>query len=286
MTALTVTIVAQDEADRVGRAVESVRWADEVLVVDGGSRDDTVAVARAAGARVVEHAWEGYARQKNHAVALARHDWVLGLDADEWVGPELAASIRRAVATPGPHVAFSCNRRNHYLGRPVRWCGWYPDRRVRLFHRAHGRWIGPDPHDRVETAGPVAHLAGDLLHDSYRDREDHRRSIERLAAAWAESMHARGRRARPWDRLRPAAHFLKNYLLRLGFLEGYRGLLICGYGARHVARRHRLLRQRWDQLPPPAPPGAPRKGGSAHGPLDSAGRSDHPPAPRGAVAKG
>lgn len=251
MTALTVTIVAQDEADRIGRAVESVRWSDEVLVVDGGSSDDTVAVARAAGARVVENPWEGYAAQKNHAVTLASHDWIFGLDADETVSTELAASVRAALADPGDHVAFTCNRRNHYLGAPVRWCGWYPDRRFRLFHREHGRWIGPDPHDRVEADGPTAHLAGDLLHDSYRSVADHRRSIERLATSWAESKHAAGRRVRPWDRLRPAAHFLKNYLLRLGILEGYRGILICGYGALHVARRHRLLRQRWRQLPRP-----------------------------------
>jgi len=250
---LTVTIVAQDEADRIGRAVDSVRWADEVLVLDGGSADDTAAIARRHGARVVHHPWEGYARQKNRAVALASHDWILGLDADEAPSEELAASIREALRDPGPHTAFRCNRRNHYLGRPIRWCGWYPDRRIRLFHRAHGRWVGPDPHDHVQADGPVAHLIGDLLHHSYRDLDDHRRSIERLACAWAASMHDAGRRPRAWDRLRPLAHFAKNYLLRLGVLEGYRGWLICWHGARHVGRRHALLRQRWRALPVPAP---------------------------------
>ena len=254
MPALTVTIVAQDEQERIADAVRSVAWADEVLVVDGGSRDDTVRKAREAGARVETHPWGGYAQQKNTAVGLARNDWILGLDADERVGAQLAASIRTALAEPGGRVAFACNRRNHYLGRPVRWCGWYPDRRIRLFHREHARWIGPDPHDTVSADGDVGFLEGDLEHDSYRDVADHLLAIRRLAAAWGASMHGRGRRARPWDlTLRPLGHFLKNYLLRLGVLEGYRGVLICTLGAYHVLCKYADLRRR--QL------AAPRRGG-------------------------
>jgi (heptosyl)LPS beta-1,4-glucosyltransferase len=248
---VTVTIVAQDEQARIADAIRSVSWAEEVLVLDGGSRDDTVAVARGLGARVERHAWDGYASQKQRSVGLATHDWILGLDADETVSPQLAASAQAALAAPGDDVAFACNRRNHYLGQPIRWCGWYPDRRVRLFHRDHGAWVGPDPHDTVQARGPVGFLDGDLEHRSYRDVQDHLRSIRRLADVWAESMHGLGRRARPWDTtLRPAAHFLKNYLLRLGVLEGRRGVLICALGAWHVARRYRALRRRWRELPP------------------------------------
>ncbi len=246
---LSVTIVAQDEGDRIARAVESVRWADEILVVDGGSRDGTPDAARDLGARVIEHPWAGYARQKNVAVSAAAHDWVFGLDADEVVSDELGASIRAALDHPEPHVGFACNRRNHYGGRPIRWAGWYPDRRVRLFDRRRGRWAGPDPHDLVEVDGPVGMLRGDLLHYSYRDPADHRRTIERLAAAAAESMQRDGRRSRPWDTtLRPAGHFLKNYLLRLGILEGAVGLRICAMGALHVRRKYRLLADRWEEV--------------------------------------
>lgn len=242
---LSVTIVAQDEEDRIGDAIRSVGWADEVLVVDGGSRDRTREVARGAGARVIEHPWEGYAAQKNVAREAAIHDWILGLDADERVSPELAESIRAALAEPGERAGFACNRRNHYLGRPVRWCGWYPDRRVRLFHRAHGRWVGPDPHDSVALDGDAGRLDGDLLHDSYRSVADHRRSIGRLAEAWAAGAVLAGRRTWPWDlTLRPAGHFLKNYLLRLGILEGRRGVLICAMGALHVFTKYRALRRR------------------------------------------
>lgn len=242
---LSIIIVAQDEEDRVGDAIRSVSWADEVLVVDGGSADRTRRVARDAGARVVEHPWAGYAAQKNVATAEARHDWVFGLDADERVSPELAKSIERSLASLGDCVAFECNRRNHYLGRPVRWCGWYPDRRIRLFDRRHGQWIGPDPHDTVSSEGPVGRLEGDLLHDSYRSVEDHRRSIGRLADSWATGQAEQGRRTGPWDlTLRPAGHFLKNYLLRLGFLEGYRGVLICSLGAYHVFRKYDALRRK------------------------------------------
>ena len=241
---LSVTIVAQDEEDRLGAAIRSVAWADEVLVVDDG-RDRTREVAGELGARVVEHPWAGYAAQKNVAMEAATHDWVFGLDADERVSPELAAGIEGVLAAPGDRVAFECNRRNHYLGRPVRWCGWYPDRRVRLFDRRSGRWIGPDPHDTVHAEGPVGRLDGDLLHDSYRSVEDHRRSIGRLSESWAVGQAERGRRTGPWDlTLRPAGHFLKNYLLRLGFLEGYRGVLICSMGAYHVYRKYDALRRR------------------------------------------
>ncbi len=240
-----MTIVAQDEEDRLEAAIRSVDWADEVLVVDGGSVDRTRELALDAGARVIEHPWQGYAAQKNVAREAAAHDWVLGLDADEQVSPALGESIRAALASPGDRVGFACNRRNHYLGRPVRWAGWYPDRRVRLFHRAHGRWIGPDPHDTVRLDGPEGRLEGDLLHDSYRSVADHRRAIARLAAAWADSAAANGRRTWPWDlTLRPAGHFLKNYLLRLGFLEGRRGVLICGMGAYHVYTKYRELGRR------------------------------------------
>jgi glycosyltransferase involved in cell wall biosynthesis len=239
---LSVTIVAQDEEDRLEPAIRSVDWADEVLVVDGGSTDRTPELARGAGARVIDHPWRGYAAQKNVAREAATHDWVLGLDADERVSPELGVAIRGALANPGQHHGFACNRRNHYLGRPIRWCGWYPDRRVRLFHRRHAAWVGPDPHDTVDVDGSVGPLDGDLLHDSYRSLADHRRAIERLAASWAASAAADGRRTRPWDlTLRPAAHFLKNYLLRLGFLEGRAGVLICAMGALHVFTKYREL---------------------------------------------
>lgn len=248
---VTVTIVAQDEESRIADAIRSVSWADEILVLDGGSEDLTVELSRELGARVEEHAWDGYASQKQRAVELARHDWIFGLDADEALSEELAHSVQVALEAPAHHVAFACNRRNHYLGRPIRWGGWYPDRRVRLFHRGHGRWIGPDPHDTVQTDGPVGFLPGDLEHRSYQDVHDHVRAIRRLAAVWADSMHALGRRARPWDTtLRPLGHFLKNYLLRLGVLEGRRGLLICGLGAWHVATRYRALRERWLEEPP------------------------------------
>ncbi|MCK6530236.1 glycosyltransferase family 2 protein [Myxococcota bacterium] len=244
---ITVAIVAQDEEDRIGEAIDSARWADEVLVVDGGSRDRTREVAAARGARVVDHPWEGYAAQKNRAAALARHRWVLGLDADERVSPELAAELKAVLARSGggeaSPVAYTVPRRMVYLGRPMRGCGFWPDRRARVFLVGAARWEGDDPHDRLVAAGPVGHLRGELLHFSYRDLSDHLARIDRHSRDWARSAHARGRRAGLGDLLlRPPAFFAWRLLAGRGFLDGWRGVVACGLGATYVLLRFARLR--------------------------------------------
>jgi glycosyltransferase involved in cell wall biosynthesis len=232
---LSVTIIARDEADRIGDAIRSVAFADEVLVLDSGSSDDTVAVARALGARVEETGWPGHVAQKNRALERARHDWVLSIDADERVGPELAAAIQ-AVMAAGPDAAgFAVSRLSTYLGAELRHGTWYPDRRVRLFDRRCARWGGRDPHDTVEVDGPVATLGGDLLHTPYRNLGEHLETIDRYTATSAAGLRADGVRAHALDLLlRPPLHFVKAYLLKAGFLDGARGLLVASLGAVYV----------------------------------------------------
>jgi glycosyltransferase involved in cell wall biosynthesis len=231
----SVTIIARDEADRIEAAVRSVAFADEVVVLDSGSTDATVAIARAAGARVVETDWPGHVAQKNRALAEARHDWVLSIDADERVSPALAAGIQRALAAEPTVAGFSVARLSWYLGEPLRHGVWHPDRRVRLFDRRRARWGGLDPHDRVVLDGPAGRLPGDLHHHPYRDLGEHLATIDRYTAIAAAGLRARGVRARWWDlAVRPPLHFVKAFLLRAGFRDGVRGGMVATLGATYV----------------------------------------------------
>jgi glycosyltransferase involved in cell wall biosynthesis len=235
---LSVTIISRDEEDRIGDAIQSVAFADEVVVLDSGSRDGTVALCQSLGARIVETDWPGHVAQKNRALEYATHDWVLSIDADERVTPELKNSIQKILSGNPPVDGYSVARRQRYLGRWIRFCGWYPDRRVRLFRRSRCRWGGIDPHDRIEVNGPVRSLSGDLLHLPYRDLSDHIATIDRYSSIFAREAHARGRRARWWDLVfRPPLFFARRYFLSLGFLDGIHGVLVCGMGAFYVLCR-------------------------------------------------
>jgi len=241
---LTVVIIARDEVDRLPRALRSVGFADELLVLDSGSQDGTADAARALGARVVETDWPGHVAQKNRGLREARHPWVLSIDADEWVGQRLAASIRSALARDPAADGFLVARRNHYMGRPLRAGGWYPDRRLRLVRRSMGRWVGEDPHDRLEVQGRVARLAGDLHHIPYRNPQEHLDTIERYVERFVEVTQQRANWWDPW--LRPPWRFMRGYLLQAGFLDGAAGLRVARLGARYTHLKWRRLRAAQD----------------------------------------
>lgn len=232
---LTVVIIACNEADRIGPALASVGFAAEVVVVDSGSDDGTPDLARAAGARVVHTDWPGHVAQKNRALTLARHDWVLSLDADERVSPPLAAELAALWAT-GPQAAgYSVPRLSWWMGAPLRHGTWYPDRRVRLFDRRRARWVGDDPHDRVQVRGRVERLRGDLHHHPYRTFSEHLDTIDHYTRVAATAARSRGVVARPWDlALRPSAHLIKALLVKGGALDGPRGFAVAGLGAVYV----------------------------------------------------
>lgn len=232
---LSAVIIARDEEDRIADAIRSVGFADEVLVLDSGSTDETVAVATAAGARVVQTDWPGHVAQKNRAFELAQGEWLLSLDADEAVSPELRASIEAAVRTPGENVGFSVPRRNVWLGHPLTGGGWYPDRRVRLVRRGKGRWGGVDPHDTLVVDGSVGELRGDLVHVPYRSLGEHLATIDRYTRTSAELLRASGARA-GWGALllRPLGHFLRAWILQRGYRDGAPGLVVAALGAVYV----------------------------------------------------
>ena len=240
---VSACIITLNEADRLGACLDSLDWCDEILVVDSHSGDGTRELAAARGARVVERDWPGHVAQKESAIRDAKHDWVFCIDADERVDAALRAAIEAARARGFEGVAgYKVSRVSRYLGRWIRHGTWYPDWKLRLFDRRRGRWGGRNPHDRVEVDGPVAQLDGELLHDPYRHFEDHLRTIESYTTIMAREMRAEGRRARFRDVvLRPPWRFFVFYVLRRGFLDGWRGLLLAYLAAHYVLLKYAKL---------------------------------------------
>ena len=223
--ALSLVIITRDAAALLPDCIASARFADEVLVVDSGSSDDTVAVAQRLGARIIHQDWLGYGPQKRFAALQAKHDWVLSLDADERLTPELAASIEAALSTPTA-AAYALPRRNRFLGRWLRHGEGYPDWCLRLFDRRRANWSEDAVHEKLETDGPVVRLAGDLLHESEQGLADYLAKQDHYTGLQAERMFRDGKRFRAWRMLTsPVARFLKFYFLRRGFLDGVPGLV-------------------------------------------------------------
>jgi glycosyltransferase involved in cell wall biosynthesis len=239
---VTATIITFNEAAHVGAAIESVRWADEILVVDSGSTDDTCAIARENGARVESRAWSGWSDQKNHAAAVASHDWILSLDADERVSPDLTRELR-AVLSAEPHArGYRMPRVTYYLGRWIRTTDFYPDYQLRLYDRRAARWRDMLVHESVTVDGPVLTLAHELQHFSFTGLADHVARTNRYSTLAAREMHQQGRRAALFHLLlHPPAAFLRNYVLRRGFQDGTAGLIISAMQAGGVFLKYAKL---------------------------------------------
>jgi glycosyltransferase involved in cell wall biosynthesis len=255
---LSVTVVARNEAADLGAALASVAWADEIVVVDSQSTDETVAIARQYTERVVVHEWLGHIEQKNYAASLASHDWILSLDADERVTPALAAEIRSALASVPVHSAFRVPRITWHLGRWVRSTDWYPDFQDRLYDRRQARWTGQYVHESLTNAGSSGQLRGEIQHYAYRNIADHLETIDRYTTLAARQMHEGGRRA---GLLQLTAHpplaFLRNYIVRGGIRDGVPGLIISSMNAYYVFLKFAKLWELHHPAPrtsPPAPP--------------------------------
>jgi glycosyltransferase involved in cell wall biosynthesis len=238
---LTVAIIARDAEAQIGECLASVRFAGEVLVVDSGSRDATVAVARREGATVIEHEWLGFGRQKQFAVQSAKHDWVLCLDVDERVTEALAASIRSALASPKLN-AYRLARRNRFLGVWLAHGEGYPDWTLRLFHRAHGSWSNDDVHEAVLTTAQVGRLEGDLLHDSAEDIATYLAKQNRYTTLHAEALFKQGVRVSGWRLfVNPLVRFIKFYFVKLGFLDGAAGFAHVAIGCNNTFHKYLKL---------------------------------------------
>ena len=244
MPKLSVTVVAKNEAADLGAALASAAFADEIVVVDSQSTDDTVAIARQYTDRVVVHDWLGHIEQKNYAASLASHDWILSLDADERVTPELADEIRSTLRDEPPHAAFRIPRVTWHLGRWVRSTDWYPDYQDRLYDRRRARWTGRYVHEALNAAGSTGQLRGEIQHYAYRDIADHLETIDRYTTLAARQMHEDGRRA---GLLQVAGHpplaFLRNYIARGGIRDGVPGFIISSMNAYYVFLKFAKLRE-------------------------------------------
>ena len=244
---LTVAVITRDAAHQIGGLLESVSFADEVLLVDSGSQDGTVALAQARGVRVLAQPWLGFGRQKQFAVAQATHDWVLCLDADERVSPELARAIDAALRDPR-YFAWRMARRNRFLGAWLSHGEGYPDWCVRLFHRAHASWSNDEVHETVLTTAPVGTLSGDLLHESADDVGTYLDKQNRYTSLQAEALHRQGLRAGYAQLvLSPLARFVKFYFLRLGFLDGGPGFAHVAIGCNNAFQKYLKLIERQRQ---------------------------------------
>ena len=235
MPKLSVTVITLNEAAHIGACLQSVAWADDVLVVDSGSIDGTPDLARARGARVIVRDWPGYAAQKNFAASEAAHDWILSLDADERVTPALANEIRGVLdAEPGA-AGYRIPRVTFHLGRWIRTTDWYPDPQLRLYDRRRARWKAKRVHESVEADTAPGMLRAELQHYAYRDVSHHHQTMDRYTTLAADEMYDSGRRAGVVDlALHPWAAFLRNYLLRRGMLDGVPGFIISVMNAYYV----------------------------------------------------
>jgi glycosyltransferase involved in cell wall biosynthesis len=237
-------VIARDDALHIQRCLDSLAWADEtIVVIDERSRDESEALAQRSGARVLRRAYAGNIEQKNFALAQAKHDWVIALDADEALAPSLAHALRQRLARARDDLdGVELNRVTRHLGRWIRHGDFHPDWQLRAFRRSRGRWVGSNPHGRVRVAGRVERLAGDLEHYSYVDLADQIARVQAYSRVEALELHRRGRSVRVSDLcLRPPARFLRAYVLKAGFRDGMPGFLIAGVTAFHVLLKYAKL---------------------------------------------
>ena len=241
---LSVALITKNEEANLARTLESVRWADEIVIVDCGSTDGTAEIAREFGAKFTVESWKGFGAQKNSAIAQCTSDWVLALDADEAVSAELAAEIQALLRGTPDCDAYFLPRRNFFLGRWIRHGGYYPDPKLRLFRRGAAQFEERSVHETLRCSGRTGRLHGDLLHDAYPTLDGYIEHMNRYSALGAAQAMARGKTSRGLAAflgnvcVNPAATFAWNYFVRGGFLDGREGLLLQLYHSAYVSWKY------------------------------------------------
>lgn len=240
---LSVVLITCNAADHLEKCLDSCRFADEIVVVDSGSEDRTLEIARHYGARIVHQDWLGFGRQKQFAVSQASSDWVLCLDADEWLSITLSSNIKEILRYP-QHHAYRFARCNKFMGRFLRHGEGYPDWNLRLFDRRRARWSDDDVHEYVITDGPVGSIAGDLMHESGEDIARYIYKQNRYTTLQAEILYRRGKKVSTAKMLiSPLTRFIKFYLVRQGFRDGVPGLVHIAIGCMNSFIKYAKLRE-------------------------------------------
>lgn len=246
---ISAIVITKNAGATIGRCLESLRWADEIVVVDSGSTDRTVDICRESGATVHETAdWPGFGPQKNRALGLAGGDWVLSLDADEWVTPELRAEIERAISAPDAKAAYAIPRRSSFCGRFMRHSGWWPDYVMRLHRRGRARFSDDPVHERLIVEDPVGRLRQPIMHEAIADLDQMLGKMNAYSTSSAQARASEGRRASLFTALLHGGWtFFRTYVLRLGFLDGREGFMLAVANAEGSYYRYlklMLLRER------------------------------------------
>jgi len=246
MPKLSVIIITKNEEKNIGRCIDSVKdLGDDIVVVDSFSTDRTEEICKSKGARFFQHAFEGHIEQKNYAVTLSQYPHILSLDADEALDDVLKRSIIE-VKENWKYDGYEMNRLTNYCGTWIKHCGWYPDRKLRLFDKHKGKWGGTNPHDKLEmqAGSTIVRLKGDILHYSYYTVDDHYKQIEYFTTINAKALFNKGKHAPLWKLyLAPAFKFIQQYFIRLGFLDGHAGWQICRLSAWATYIKYQKLRK-------------------------------------------
>lgn len=240
---LSATIITYNEESNLRRCLESVKWVDEIIIVDSNSTDATLEIAREYGAVIHEIKWQGFGHAKQTCVDKATSDWILSIDADEELTPELTWEIRQIISSDSEYDGFDIPRMTNFLGRWIKHCGWYPDRILRLFRRDKGHFDGAKIHERVILEGLIGHLRCDLLHHCYPNLDLYLEKSNRYTSVGAQAAFDRGKRTTFFDLVvRPPVSFISHYLVRQGFRDGVEGFMVSVLSAVAVFNKYAKLR--------------------------------------------
>ena len=243
---LSLVVITYNEENNLDRCLTSVKGlVDDIVILDSGSSDGTAAIARKHNARWFTHTFDGHIEQKNRALTFVNTSWVLSLDADEALDEQLYRSIKSILASP-KEDGYTMNRLTNYCGHWVKYCGWYPDQKLRLWKHRSGEWCGWNPHDRFElqTGKTPGHLQGDILHYSYHSVEQHRRQALNFAGIAAVHLHKRGVKIPAWQiPVRGLFRFVRDFIFKKGFLDGKTGFVICRISAWSTYKKYAILHE-------------------------------------------